>query len=146
MNLLDTGGKYCKRYTLLESKEVKTRNGKFELVVEKFISFDYLLNAFLREVFLVHRKSLSILIKVMIVQLYSTLQLPSYTHWLYRYFSRKIPLFGQIRTKYGHLICVNYHLGFMRFGHFVNYKVLSVNYVTHSKKFSLPLDAWQFTK
>ena len=80
LNLLDTGGKYCKRYTLLESKEVKTRNGKFELVVEKFISFDYLLNAFLREVFLVHRKSLSILIEVMIVQLYSTLQLPSYTH------------------------------------------------------------------
>ena len=51
LNLLDTGGKYCKRCTLPELKKVKTRNNKFELLVGKFISFHYFLNAFLREVF-----------------------------------------------------------------------------------------------
>ena len=52
LNLLDTSGKYCKRCTLSESKKVKTRNSKFELLAGKFISLHYFLIAFFRgEVF-----------------------------------------------------------------------------------------------
>ena len=37
--LLDTSGKYCKIYTLSESKKVKTRNIKFELLVVNLFPF-----------------------------------------------------------------------------------------------------------
>ena len=137
MNLLGTGWKYCKRYTLPESTKVKIRNSKFELVVGKFISLYYLLNAFLRKVFLILRKSLSVLIEVMIVQFYSTLQLPSYTLWLYRSVSMKIPDQNWIWSV--HLCKLPFR--FYEIWSYVNYEVLSAYYVTHSKKFSIPLDA-----
>ena len=41
LNMLGTGEKYCKRYTLPELKKVKIRNSKFELLVVKFISLHY---------------------------------------------------------------------------------------------------------
>ena len=37
--LLDTSGKYCKIYTLSESRKVKTRNIKFELLVVNLFPF-----------------------------------------------------------------------------------------------------------
>ena len=51
LNVMETGGKYCKRYTLPELKKVKIRNSKFELLVGKFFSLHYFANAILREVF-----------------------------------------------------------------------------------------------
>ena len=60
LNLLHTGEKYCKRYTLSESEKVKTRNSKFELLVGKFISLHYFPNASLTADYVTHSKKFSI--------------------------------------------------------------------------------------
>ena len=76
MNLSNTSRKYYKIYNLPEPKKMKTRNGKFKLLVCKFFAFILFPNTFLREVFF-GPYSLSATIEVVILQFHSALQLPS---------------------------------------------------------------------
>ena len=136
--MLDTGEKYCKRYTLSELKKVKIRNSKFELLVVKFISLhDFSSYIFERGIFwylgrvFQHWGNWGNYCSVSFHFAGSKL-----THWFCRSVSMKIPLFG-------HFICVNYLLG-KSFGHLwiVRYylRITRVMRVTHSKKFCIPFD------